>query len=45
MKKLAKMRESLNQLVREERWIDCLDKAMQILKFEKKSGEHTTRCL
>ncbi|EFO20110.1 hypothetical protein LOAG_08383 [Loa loa] len=35
-KKLAKMRESLNQLVREERWMDCLDKAMQILKAEKK---------
>ncbi|EJW79446.1 dnaj domain-containing protein 7, partial [Wuchereria bancrofti] len=35
-KKLAKMRESLNQLVREERWMDCLDKATQILKTEKK---------
>uniref|UniRef100_A0A1I8EUH7 TPR_REGION domain-containing protein n=1 Tax=Wuchereria bancrofti TaxID=6293 RepID=A0A1I8EUH7_WUCBA len=35
-RKLAKMRESLNQLVREERWMDCLDKAMQILKTEKK---------
>lgn len=30
------MRESLNQLVREERWMDCLDKAEQILKAEKK---------
>ncbi|VDK69053.1 unnamed protein product [Onchocerca ochengi] len=35
-KKLAKMRESLNQLVREEKWMDCLDKATEILKAEKK---------
>uniref|UniRef100_A0A0R3RWM8 J domain-containing protein n=1 Tax=Elaeophora elaphi TaxID=1147741 RepID=A0A0R3RWM8_9BILA len=35
-KKLAKMRESLNQLVRDERWMDCLEKATQILKAEKK---------
>uniref|UniRef100_A0A915Q3Z7 J domain-containing protein n=1 Tax=Setaria digitata TaxID=48799 RepID=A0A915Q3Z7_9BILA len=36
IKKLAKMRESLNLLVREKRWMDCLDKAILILKAEKK---------
>lgn len=29
------MRESLNHLVKEQRWMDCLDKAAQILKVEK----------
>ncbi|VDK58347.1 unnamed protein product [Gongylonema pulchrum] len=30
------MRGALGQLVQEERWMDCLEKAIQILKVEKK---------
>lgn len=29
------MRESLQQLVAQEKWMDCLDKAQQILKTER----------
>jgi DnaJ family protein C protein 3 len=35
VKKLAKMFETLNGNVRDEQWMECLDKAEQILKFEK----------
>uniref|UniRef100_A0AC35TV02 J domain-containing protein n=1 Tax=Rhabditophanes sp. KR3021 TaxID=114890 RepID=A0AC35TV02_9BILA len=37
VKKLAKLRESLNSLVEKGKWMECLDKAKQILKFEKQN--------
>ncbi|VDD85873.1 unnamed protein product [Enterobius vermicularis] len=35
VKKLNKMHESLKAFVEGEKWMDCLDKANQILRFEK----------
>ncbi|KHN88257.1 DnaJ -like protein subfamily C member 3 [Toxocara canis] len=36
VKKLVKMRESLSEFAREKKWMECLDKANQILKYETK---------
>uniref|UniRef100_A0A915AJB2 J domain-containing protein n=3 Tax=Parascaris univalens TaxID=6257 RepID=A0A915AJB2_PARUN len=36
VKKLVKMRESLSEFVQKERWMECLEKANQILRFETK---------
>jgi DnaJ family protein C protein 3 len=35
VKKLAKMKETLDEHVRSERWMECLDEAEKILKFER----------